>query len=59
MSASQTFLNSITQQGTSRPKTGTEVSDHTYARHVEWMRALAFDGLDLRRVTLVGQDWGG
>jgi haloalkane dehalogenase len=34
-------------------------SDHSYARHVEWMRALAFDGLDLREVTLVGQDWGG
>ncbi|EUA24669.1 haloalkane dehalogenase [Mycobacterium xenopi 3993] len=33
--------------------------DHSYARHVEWMRALAFDVLDLRRVTLVGQDWGG
>jgi haloalkane dehalogenase len=33
--------------------------DHTYARHVEWMRALAFDVLDLLRVTLVGQDWGG
>jgi haloalkane dehalogenase len=26
---------------------------------VEWIRALAFDILDLRRVTLVGQDWGG
>lgn len=36
-----------------------EVGDHTYARHVEWMRALAFDVLDLRRVTLVCQDWGG
>ncbi|HET6499129.1 MAG TPA: haloalkane dehalogenase [Amycolatopsis sp.] len=36
-----------------------EVTDHTYARHVEWMRALAFDALDLRDVTLVGQDWGG
>jgi len=36
-----------------------QVSDHTYARHVEWIRALAFDVLDLRRVTLVGQDWGG
>jgi haloalkane dehalogenase len=35
------------------------VEDHTYARHVEWMRALVFDVLDLRRVTLVGQDWGG
>lgn len=34
-------------------------SDHSYARHVEWVRALAFDALDLRDVTLVGQDWGG
>ena len=33
--------------------------DHSYARHVEWMRALAFDVLELHRVTLVGQDWGG
>jgi haloalkane dehalogenase len=33
--------------------------DHTYARHVEWVRTLAFDALDLRRVSLVGQDWGG
>ncbi|TAM89773.1 MAG: alpha/beta fold hydrolase [Jatrophihabitans sp.] len=36
-----------------------EAADHSYARHVEWMRALAFDVLDLHRVTLVGQDWGG
>jgi haloalkane dehalogenase len=36
-----------------------EISDHSYARHVEWMRALAFDRLDLTGVTLVGQDWGG
>jgi haloalkane dehalogenase len=36
-----------------------DVADHTYARHVEWMRALAFDWLDLRGLTLVGQDWGG
>jgi haloalkane dehalogenase len=35
------------------------IEDHTYARHVEWMRTLAFDVLDLQRVTLVGQDWGG
>ena len=35
------------------------IEDHSYARHVEWMRALAFDELDLRNVTLVGQDWGG
>ncbi|HEU4513674.1 MAG TPA: haloalkane dehalogenase [Nocardioidaceae bacterium] len=36
-----------------------EIGDHSYARHVEWMRALVFDVLDLRDVTLVGQDWGG
>lgn len=33
--------------------------DHSFARHVEWVRALVFDHLDLRDVTLVGQDWGG
>ncbi|PZS20181.1 MAG: haloalkane dehalogenase [Pseudonocardiales bacterium] len=36
-----------------------DVSEHSYARHVEWTRALAFDVLDLHGVTLVGQDWGG
>lgn len=36
-----------------------EPADHSYARHVEWVRALVFDVLDLRDVTLVGQDWGG
>jgi haloalkane dehalogenase len=36
-----------------------DAADHSYARHVEWVRALAFDVLDLRRVTLVAQDWGG
>jgi haloalkane dehalogenase len=36
-----------------------EPADHSYARHVEWVRALAFDALDLHEVTLVGQDWGG
>src|ERR1700719_3249439 len=36
-----------------------DVADHTYARRVEWMRALAFDRLDLHGLTLVGQDWGG
>jgi haloalkane dehalogenase len=35
------------------------IEDHSYARHVEWVRGLAFDALDLRQVTLVGQDWGG
>jgi haloalkane dehalogenase len=33
--------------------------DHSFARHVEWVRELVFDRLDLRDVTLVGQDWGG
>jgi haloalkane dehalogenase len=36
-----------------------ERTDYTYARHVEWMRALLFDALDLSEVTLVCQDWGG
>ena len=36
-----------------------ERRDYTYARHVEWMRSALFDVLDLREVTLVGQDWGG
>ncbi|WP_310964853.1 haloalkane dehalogenase [Nocardioides terrisoli] len=35
------------------------VDDHTYARHVEWLRSALFDDLDLREVTLVCQDWGG
>ncbi len=35
------------------------IDDHSYARHVEWTRSLIFDVLDLRGVTLVGQDWGG
>jgi len=36
-----------------------EVAEHSYARHVEWIRAFAFDALGLSGVTLVGQDWGG
>ena len=35
------------------------VGDHTYARHVEWLRAAVFDEIGLTDVTLVGQDWGG
>jgi haloalkane dehalogenase len=45
--------------GFGRSDKPTAVVDHSYARHVEWMRALAFDVLDLRGVTMVGQDWGG
>ncbi len=33
--------------------------DYTYQRHVDWMRAVLFDHLDLRDITLVCQDWGG
>lgn len=36
-----------------------ERSEHSYARHVEWIRSFAFDKLGLTGVTLVGQDWGG
>ncbi|GAA3536368.1 haloalkane dehalogenase [Amycolatopsis ultiminotia] len=36
-----------------------EIADHSYARHVEWVRRFAFDDLGLQDVTLVGQDWGG
>ena len=36
-----------------------ERGEHSYARHVEWVRTLAFDRLDLTGLTLVGQDWGG
>jgi haloalkane dehalogenase len=32
--------------------------DYTYQRHVDWVRGLV-EGLDLRDITLVGQDWGG
>jgi haloalkane dehalogenase len=45
--------------GFGRSDKPTQQQDHSYARHVEWVRALAFDVLDLRDVTLVGQDWGG
>lgn len=36
-----------------------EVADHSYARHVEWVRTALFDALALHDVTLVGHDWGG
>lgn len=35
-----------------------ERADHTYARHVAWMRQALLDELGLRDVTFVGQDWG-
>ena len=33
-------------------------TDYTFARHVEWMRQLLFDELDLTDVTLVGPGLG-
>jgi haloalkane dehalogenase len=36
-----------------------ERTDYTFARHVEWMRELLFDRLDLTDINLVCQDWGG
>jgi haloalkane dehalogenase len=45
--------------GFGRSDKPTEVADHSYERHVEWTRSLVLDALDLRDVTLVGQDWGG
>jgi len=32
--------------------------DYTYQRHVDWIRGL-LEVLDLREITLFGQDWGG
>jgi len=34
------------------------MSDYSYQRHVDWMRALIIS-LDLRSIVLFGQDWGG
>lgn len=45
--------------GFGRSDKPTRVEDHSFARHVEWVRSLVLDHLDLRDVTLVGQDWGG
>lgn len=45
--------------GFGRSDKPSERTDHTYARHVGWMRAALFDQLDLRDVTLLSQDWGG
>ena len=45
--------------GFGRSDKPTEQGDYTYARHVEWMRQLLFDRLDLHDITFFGQDWGG
>lgn len=45
--------------GFGRSDKPTHLTDYSTLRHVEWTRSLAFDHLDLRATTLVGQDWGG
>ncbi|HEY2576881.1 MAG TPA: haloalkane dehalogenase [Streptosporangiaceae bacterium] len=45
--------------GFGRSDKPSEIGDYSFAKLVEWVRAFAFDSLDLRGVTLVGQDWGG
>ncbi|MDN5766628.1 MAG: haloalkane dehalogenase [Humibacillus sp.] len=45
--------------GFGRSDKPTQVTDHSYARHVGWVRSLLVDVLELRGVTLFGQDWGG
>lgn len=45
--------------GFGRSDKPTQRDAYTYAAHVEWMRCLLFDELDLRNITLVCQDWGG
>src|SRR5256886_7728398 len=45
--------------GLGRSDKPVDVAEHTFARHVARVRALAFQALDLTGVTLVGQDWGG
>ena len=36
-----------------------QTADHSYARHVGWVRSLLVDVLGVSGVTLFGQDWGG
>ena len=45
--------------GFGRSDKPTPRSEYTFARHVDWTRSLLFDHLDLTRVNLVCQDWGG
>ena len=43
--------------GFGRSDKPTDPRAYTYARHVEWVRTFV-ESLDLREITLVGQDWG-
>ncbi len=46
------------QLGFGRSDKPAERKNYTFERHVRWMSDLV-EGLDLRNVTLFGQDWGG
>ena len=45
--------------GFGRSDKPTAQEHYTYARHVEWLRSVLLDTLELQDVTLVAQDWGG
>jgi haloalkane dehalogenase len=45
--------------GFGRSDKPSSLSDHTYLRHVEAMRTVVLDHLDLANITLFCQDWGG
>ncbi|MDQ1444371.1 MAG: haloalkane dehalogenase [Acidimicrobiaceae bacterium] len=45
--------------GFGRSDKPTKHTDYTYQRHVDWLRSVVVDQLDLRGITLVCQDWGG
>lgn len=45
--------------GFGRSDKPSEPSDYTYRRQVNWMAEALFGDLDLRGITLFGQDWGG
>lgn len=45
--------------GFGRSDKPTDRTAHSYANHVEWMRALLLDHLDLADITMFCQDWGG
>lgn len=44
--------------GFGRSDKPTQKSDYTFARHVEWMRELLFDRLELQDINVFFQDWG-
>jgi haloalkane dehalogenase len=45
--------------GFGRSDKPTDRAEHTYARHVAWLRQALLERLDLDGVTIFGQDWGG